>query len=353
MKYFFKILIIIAIIFLKGAFVLSSENEYSMDRIDYSSDLEEQITVDEELFTKDMYSSKDYDEYVVYTFEENEDENNENAIVLDKNNISYHSPVTIKTRIVKSYTVYRVEAFNTFWDDSKNFRTILYTTPSILDTVPSIIQESHYRFNINEYSRIDWGHAALSSHNGMTIGFIDKMENSYDSGLKFTSKFGNINFSSAIYESLETHNPSGGILFSTDELKFKSHKGSLILGGGVYATDYINDNPKNAGGIFSKYNYGRFSIGMQIAQNSYSDRKNKYGTACYLYPSFKINDSLTLIAGLAGFFDENYAREEIGIVYKPVLNNPNEFSISLKATFYNGEGITNKQRIKLKTEFKL
>ena len=349
MKHKLRIILIILILFFSVNIVYCSENSYSMDRIDYMANIAEQKSVDEELFDNPTYSSEEYEEYVVYSYEENEDD--ENTIILDKSSIKKKTNIKLKAVIEKNYTVDRIEAFNTFWDDSKNFRTIINTHPYLLETVPSIIQESYYSYGIDEKTNIEWGHTALSSHNGMTLGFIDNMESSYDNGLKISSKAGKFNLSGAIYESMYSHNPSGGFVLSSEELKF--HKSSFIFGGGIYATDYVNENSKNSAGIFTKYKYGRFSLGIQLAQDKSFTGKGEYSTSCYLYPTFKLNDSLTLTGGIAGFLDEKYAREEIGIVYKPFPNNENDFLISLKAAFYNGDGVVNKQRIKIKTEFKL
>ncbi|MGN1075742.1 MAG: helix-turn-helix domain-containing protein [Candidatus Enteromonas sp.] len=56
---------------------------------------------------------------------------------------------------------------------------------------------------------------------------------------------------------------------------------------------------------------------------------------------------------LGSYIDQNYMQEQIGLTYKPTKNNPNEFSVSVNATLYNGEGTTTKQRVQLSTEFKL
>lgn len=328
-----------------------SEN-ISMERIDYIEEFDEQISVDEELFEKDIYSTEDYDDYNIFTYEENDEEEQKNEIVLAPTQITnIGKRTTLKTGIERNYTVNRIQAFNTIWDDSENFKTTLRTNPSLMDTVPSLIQESHFRFHIDENTTTDWGHIALSSHNNLTLGFIDNLESSYDNGIKITTKSNRLNFSGAIYESQETHNPSGGLVLSTNELSTKA--GSFIFGSGIYATDYINHHSKNTVGLFTKYNYNRFSLGLQIAQNKYFDKGDKYGTSCYIYPEYKINKSLTLSGGFTGNLGENYLKEEIGLTYKPFFNNPNDFSVSLKAIVYNGQGITNKQKIKIKTEFKL
>ena len=344
-----KILLIAIILFISTNAAYCGENSYSMDRIDYTANIVEQNSVDEELFDHNSCSPEQYDEYIVYSSEEDAD--NENTIVLEKNSIKKKNNVKLKAVIEKSYTVNRIEAFNTFWDDSKNFKTIINSHPYFFKELPSFFQETYYSYNTDENSNISWGQNALSSHNDITVGFIDNMESNYDNGLKISTKLGKINLSGAIYDSIHSHTPSGGFVFSTEELHLQ--KGSLVFGGGLYATDYVNENSRNSAGIFTKYKRGRFSLGIQLAQDKSFTGNKEYGTSCYLYPSFKINDSLTLRGGIASYLDEKYAREEISIVYKPALNNENDFQISLSAAFYNGSGITGKQRIKIKTEFRL
>ena len=193
----------------------------------------------------------------------------------------------------------------------------------------------------------------MSSHNDITLGFIDKLEGDYDSGMKISANTGRINFSGALFQSLETQNASGGIVFSTNNIKTKNSKGSFVFGGGIYGTEYINQQANNTAGLFTKFSHEKFSLGLQLSGNRYFDKEEKFGTGLFLYPEYKINKSLTLSGGLAGFWGENYTKEEFGLKYKPYKNNPNDFSISLKTILYNGEGIRNKQRIKINTEFKI
>ena len=346
-----KILLIILVLFFSSNTVFSTETSHAMDRIDYMTDFDGQKSVEQELFEKDEYSDDEYYNHTLYSLQKNEDF--ENAILLEKNDVKNKKRVVLKTGIEKSYKINRIESFNTIWDDSRNFRTTIYSTPSLMDTLPSLMQESHFRFNADETTQIDWGHTSLSSHDNMTVGFIDNMENIHDNGMRISSKLGNINISGAIFDSIQSQNPSGGLVFSTREFKTKYHKGSFVFGGGVYASDYANENSKNSAGIFTKYKYGRFSLGIQIAQSKSSAKNSQYETECYLYPSFKINNSLTLTGGISSHIYEQSAKEEIGITYKPFINNKNDFSISLKAVFYNGRGVESKQKIKIKTEFKL
>ena len=325
-------------------------DEFSMERVNYTEDYDEQISLDEELFETDIYSSDDYDNYNVYTYED--DEETENAICLTVTPQKEIKKTTVlKATIEKIYKPENVVAYNTYWDYSANYRTILQTNQYMQNPVSSVIQDSYFRFNTGNNTRIDWGRTALSSHNDITLGFISKLEGDYDSGMKFSANAGLINFSGAIFQSPETQNASGGVVFSTNNLKIKNS--SVVFGGGIYGTEYINRQANNTAGLFTKFSHEKFSLGLQFAGNNYFDRDEKFGTGLFLYPEYKINNSLTFSGGLAGFFGENYNKEEFGIKYKPQRNNPNDFSISLKTIFYNGEGIRNKQRIKINTEFKI
>ena len=344
-----KIFITVLIFIFSVNSAISSEDSYSMERIDYTSDYNEQISVDKELF--EANSDEQYDDYVVYSYEDKSQEDEENTIFLDKNTINSRPGKTVlKARIEKAYTVNQAESSNTLWDNSKNFKTILNTNPDVLKTLPSIFLESSYKYNLDEKSKIEWGQTYLSSHNGITAGFIDNIESSYDSGIKLSSKSGKLNISAGIYEATHTHDTSAGLVFSTEEFKIKSHKGSFIIGGGVYSADYTDGESLTAAGVFTKYNYERFSLGVQIANKN--ENRNKNNAACYIYPSLKINNSLTLTGCLACYLDGQYAREEIGLVYKP-SKYQNDLSLSLRLAFYNGDGTVNKQRIKIMSEFKI
>ena len=96
--------------------------------------------------------------------------------------------MVLEATIEKSYSFRSVEAFNTIWDSSENFRTMYRTTPSMLQTAPSIIHAAHYRFKPDEDTSVYWGHAALSSFDGISVGFIGKLESDYDTGLKIQTK---------------------------------------------------------------------------------------------------------------------------------------------------------------------
>lgn len=327
-------------------------NEFSMERIDYTENYNEQISLDEELFEKDIYSSSDYDDYNVFTYNETENSENEICLIVSPKKESKPSTV-LKATVEKIYKPESITAFNTFWDNSPNFRTVFNTGGYMRNSVASVIQDSYYRFDAGDNTKIDWGHTALSSHNDINVGFIDRLESDYDSGMKFSSDSGNINFSGALYQSLETQNASGGIVFSTNNLILKNNYGSVVFGGGIYGRDYTDGHPINTAGLFTKFSRKNFSLGLQFSGNSYYDRGEKFGTGLFFYPEYKISRSLTLSGGISGFFGENYSKEEFGIKYKPFNNNPNDFSVSLKTIFYNGEGIKNKQRIKINTEFKI
>lgn len=332
----------------------ASADDFSMEKVTYSEDYEAQESIDEELFGEES----EYEEYDVYTevadYDEQEDDTTQ-MIILAPDEFSKNSPgMTLHATVEKSYSFRSVEAFNTIWDNSQNFRTLYRTLPSMMQTAPSIIHAAHYRFRPDENTSVYWGHASLSSFNGTSVGFVGKLESDYDTGLKIETKLGKMHVGAAIYDSLETNNPSGGIVVSSEELKIGRMNGSFILGGGVYTNEAGNDaDSTNAAGIFTKYKKGRFSLGAQFAKTQYASSKGEYGSSFYLYPEYKLTNSLSIKSKIANHIDQNYNQEEIGLTYKPAKNNPNDFSISLNATLYNGEGTTNKQRFKLSTQFKL
>lgn len=327
---------------------ISAENN-KIERITYTEEYDSQETIDEELFGEES----EYEEYDIYTEEEEEPDDTTEMIILAPVE-NYGKTPRLEATIEKIYSFRSIEAFNTIWDESNNFRTIYRTVPSMLQTAPSIIHAAHYRFNTDENTSIYWGHAALSSFDGISVGFVGKLESDYDSGLKINTKIGKMNVSAAIYDSLETNNPAGGVLISSEELSFGKMKGTIKVGGGIYTNEYGDESAsKNSGGLFARYKRGKFSIGTQIGETQYSNSNGKYGTSLYLYPTYQITDSLYFKTKIAAHLTQNYNQEEIGVTYKPSKNNPNEFSLSINASLYNGEGTTNKQRLKLSTEFKL
>ena len=96
--------------------------------------------------------------------------------------------IVLHASIEKSYSFRAVEAFNTIWDGSKNFRTSYMTLPSMMQTAPSVIHAAYYRYRPDINTSVYWGHAALSSFNGNSLGFVGKLESDYDSGLKIETK---------------------------------------------------------------------------------------------------------------------------------------------------------------------
>lgn len=321
-----------------------------IEKVTYMEDADEQESVDEELFGEES----EYEEYDVYT-EEPDDEDTTEMIVLapDEQQLKKSNTV-LQATIEKSYSFRAVEAFNTIWDNSANFRTTFRTTPSMMQTAPSIIHAAHYRFKTDENTSVYWGHAALSSHDDISVGFVGKLESSYDTGLKIESKIGGLNVATAIYDSLETNNPAGGVVVSSNELKIKGVKGSFKLGGGFYSNECGDESASaNSTGLFARYKNGRFSLGAQLGKTQYASSRGSYGTSIYLYPEYRLTNAWTLKTKLANHIDQNYMQEQIGLTYKPTKNNPNEFSVSVNASLYNGEGTTTKQRVQLSTEFKL
>ena len=329
------------------------ENTENQDE-EISEDFPEgtQQSIDRELF-----DDGEYEEYDVYTVEddteEEEVEDTTEMIVLAPENLpSRKSKKVLNATIEKSYSFRAVEAFNTIWDNSANFRTTFRTTPSLMQTAPSVIHAANYRLRPDENTAVYWGHASLSSQDDVSVGFIGRLESSYDSGMKIDIKLGNLNVSTGIYESLETHNPAGGVVFSTDYKNLK--KGAVKFGGGFYSNEcFDNSSARNSGGLFAQYKQGNFSIGAQIGQTESSSKDGRYNTSLYITPQYKLSKSISITSKIASHVDENYTQEDIGITYKPFKNNPNEVSFSVNASIYNGEGTTNKQRLKFSTEFKL
>ena len=348
MKKFLTIIYIATLIFANTTFNKANADDFQMERVTYSEDYDSQPTLDEELFDEES----EYEEYVVYSDESEEPEDTTEMIVLAPDK-KHTKTTTLQATIEKSYSFRSVEAFHTIWDNSNNFRTLYRTVPSMMETAPSIIHAANYKFSPDEQTSVYWGHSSLSSSSGESLGFISDLESSYDSGMKIATKAGRLNISAGIYNSLETNNPSGGIVVSSNDLKLKHLKGTFNIGGGIYANEYENNNSANSGGIFARYTQGKFSLGVQAGSTQYSDNSSKYGTSLYIIPSYKLTDTISLKSKIASHLDENSMQEEIGITYKPFKYNPSDFSISLNTTFKNGKNTENKQTFELKTEFKL
>ena len=333
------------------------EEQDTMTMIDVEKDEEENFS-EQESIDSELFDDAEYEEYDVYTVEEDTEEEAEDTtemIVLAPENIpSKKSGKVLNATIEKSYSFRSVEAFNTIWDSSDNFRTTFRTTPSLMQTAPSVIHAANYRLRPDENTAVYWGHSSLSDQDDVSVGFVGRLESSYDTGMKINTKLGKVNVSTGIYESLETNNPAGGVVLSSDYMNLKGTKGAIKFGGGFYSNEcFDNTSSRNSGGLFAQYKNGNFSLGAQIGQTESSSRDGNYNTSLYITPKYKLSKSLSISSKLASHVDENYMQEEIGVTYKPFKNNPNEVSFSVNATLYNGEGTTNKQRLKFSTEFKL
>ncbi len=321
-----------------------SELEQSEDYIP-----EEQESIDSELFGED-----EYEEYDIYTVEDEPEDTTEMIILAPENISGKKSKKVLNATIEKSYSFRSVEAFNSIWDSSDNFRTTLRTTPSLMQTPPSVIHAANYRLRPDENTTIYWGHSSLSDQDDVSVGFVGRLESSYDSGMKISTKIGKVNVSTGIYESLETHNPAGGMVFSSDYVNINKIKGEFKFGGGVYSNEcFDNSSSRNSTGLFAQYKQGRFKLGAQIGETENSSKTGKYDTSLYIIPEYQLSKSISIKSKIASHIDQNYTQEDIGITYKPFKNNPNEVSFSVNASLYNGEGTTNKQRVKFSTEFKL
>lgn len=332
------------------------ENQDTMTMIDVEKDEEENFDAQESI-DSELFDDSDYEEYDVYTVEDDteEEEDTTEMIVLAPENLpSKKSGRVLNATIEKSYSFRSVEAFNTIWDNSANFRTTYRTTPSLMQTAPSVIHAANYRLRPDENTAVYWGHSSLSDQDDVSVGFVGRLESSYDTGMKINTKLGKVNVSTGIYESLETNNPAGGVVFSSDYMNIKGTKGSVKVGGGFYSNEcFDNTSSRNSGGFFAQYKQGKFSIGAQIGQTESSSKEGNYNTSLYITPKYQLSKSLSISSKIASHVDENYTQQEFGVTYKPFKNNPNEVSFSVNATLYNGEGTTNKQRLKFSTEFKL
>ena len=312
----------------------------------------------QESIDSELFDDSEYEEYDVYTVEDDTEEAEEDTtemIVLAPENLpNRKSKKVLNATIEKSYSFRSVEAFNTIWDSSDNFKTTFRTTPSLMQTAPSVIHAANYRLKPDENTAVYWGHSSLSSQDDVSVGFVGRLESSYDSGMKIDTKLGKLNVSTGIYESLETNNPAGGVIFSSDYMNIKGTKGSIKVGGGFYSNEcFDNTSSRNSGGFFAQYKQGKFSIGTQIGQTESSSREGSYNTSLYITPKYQLSKSLSISSKIASHVDENYIQQDFGITYKPYKNNPNEVSFSVKATLYNGEGTENKQRLEFSTKFKL
>lgn len=332
------------------------------------SDVEEQDTITminvekdeensefQESIDNELFDETEYEEYDIYTVEEDEEEDTSEMIVLAPENLpSKKSKKVLNATIEKSYSFRSVEAFNTIWDSSENFRTTFRTTPSLMQTAPSVIHAANYRLRPDANTAIYWGHSSLSDQDDVSVGFVGRLESSYDSGMKIDTRLGNVTVSTGIYESLETNNPAGGVVVSSDYMNIKGLKGSVKFGGGFYSNEcFDNTTSRNSGGLFAQYKQGNFKLGLQMGETENSDKAGSYDTSFYLIPEYQLSKSVSLKTKLSSHVDQNYMQQDIGITYKPFKNNPNEVSFSVNASLYNGEGTTNKQRVKFSTEFKL
>lgn len=330
---------------------VSEQDSVTMINLEEEENLDFHESIDSELF-----DDTEYEEYDIYTVEDDtEEEDTTEMIVLAPENLSNKkSKKVLNATIEKSYSFRSVEAFNTIWDNSDNFRTTFRTTPSLMQTAPSVIHAANYRLRPDANTAIYWGHSSLSDQDDVSVGFVGRLESSYDSGMKIDTKLGNLNISTGIYESLETNNPAGGVVISSDYMNIKGLKGSIKFGGGFYSNEcFDNTSSRNSSGLFAQYKQGKFKLGAQIGETENSDKEGRYDTSLYLIPEYQLSKSISLKSKISSHVSQNYMQQDIGITYKPYKNNPNEVSFSVNASLYNGEGTTNKQRVKFSTEFKL
>ena len=188
MKYkFFIMSVFLYFIFVAFCPSVSAENNF-LEKVTYSEDYDSQASVDEELFDEES----EYEEYFVYTEVDDEPEDTTEMIILAPDNLGNKKVTTLHATVEKSYSFRAVEAFNTIWDSSDNFRTLYRTVPSMMQTAPSVIHAAHYRFIPDENTEVYWGHSALSSFDGVSVGFVGKLESDYDSGLKINTRIGKV-----------------------------------------------------------------------------------------------------------------------------------------------------------------
>ncbi len=240
---------------------------------------------------------------------------------------------------------------NMIWDTSKNFQNIYYQDYKNQVPMPSIINSSSLKRNLDDETTVYVGQVPLSSFGDSTVDFIRSVTTTYDYGARLFRKGEKINIGVGAYNSTLQNNISGGAILSSNPINIPYIKGDFVFGGGVY-TNETNKGNRNTGGVFAQYRLDRLKLSAQLSENQYSTKEG-LETGIYIVPEFKLTDSLSIKTRFVKNVSLNTNQDEIGLAYSPQKNNPRDFKFEIYAVNTYDDKDSSQQRIRFNAQFKL
>ncbi len=256
-----------------------------------------------------------------------------------------------KIKVEKEEKPSYVRATGQVWDSDKLYRYQYYSDERNTRLLPSYGSlNSFITRDLDENTKVMIGQDGIGEVGGIALNFF-KMNNSYFSnGARIDGKTKNLNYTVGSYMETDTTNNAIAAAVSTKPTHILNSKGTFSFGGGVF-NNIKSAETKTTAGLFGQYNNGRFSLGTQFSQSTFSEGSKPTSNMLHIMPQFNVNKHLTLKTKLVKDMDIDEMQGEIGISIKP-LKNVDALSFDVSATNYQSQNIITRQRLKFSTEFR-
>ena len=113
----------------------------------------------------------------------------------------------------------------------------------------------------------------------------------------------------------------------------------------------MDEANKNTAGVFTQYKQGKFSLGVQLSQSSYTNGAGSTTQSVHILPRYDINEHLSLKTKLVNNMSIDQIQGEIGLSIRP-LKDTDAWSIDVTASNYQSQSVITRQRLKFTTEFR-
>lgn len=237
------------------------------------------------------------------------------------------------------------------WSEDKLFLHTYYSDESNLRVLPSYGSlNSFITRQLDPNTTVMIGQDGISSVGGTSLNFFSVNGSLYASGARMEGSTDKLNYSVGAFNETDTTNQFMAAALSSKPKHILNSKGTYSFGAGMITNIKSVEN-KNTAGIFTQYNRGKFSLGTQFAQSSYSENSKPIANMLHILPQYVVNEHLTLKSKIVKDMDVDEMQGEIGISLRP-LKDTDALSFDISATNYQSQNVVTRQRLKFSTSFR-
>lgn len=237
------------------------------------------------------------------------------------------------------------------WSEDKLFHHAYYADEANLRVIPSYGSlNSYITRQLDGNTSVMIGQDGISEVGGTALNFFKVNNSYYASGARMDGATKNLNYTVGAFNETDTTNQYMAAAMISKPKHILNSKGTYSFGAGVITNIKSAEN-KNTAGIFSQYNRGKFSLGAQFAQSSYTENSKPISNTLHMMPQFNVNQHLTLKSKIVKDMDIDEIQGEVGITIKP-LKDTDVLSFELTATNYQSQSVITRQRLKFSTSFR-